>query len=123
MINSPSDRVPEKASRWDLVGEETCDGEKSIPSGSLMSREYLRIYRGGIRSRGATRGPQASPQGVPPKLVAPSWFVRSCPETSRVSFGPERINPIFFFIWTLFDIDFPKKPKTRRKKTAAGTGH
>src|SRR3990170_5948649 len=71
MIDSPSGRVLEKASRWDRGRTEACGGVKVIRGGSLMVSKYLRIYRSGIRSKGATRGPQgirARPLG--PCLVA-----------------------------------------------------
>ena len=66
MIDSPSSRLPEKVSRWDLEGAETCGGGKSVSGGSLLVWEYLRIYSAGIRSRGATRGPQAWGARLPP---------------------------------------------------------
>ena len=81
MIDSPSDAVPEKAQRWDLTGTEGYTGEKVFLWTLLVVWEYLGIYRGGIRSRGATRGPQSmggggmlTPSGAPPELVAPSWL-------------------------------------------------
>ena len=58
MIDSPSGRVPEKASRWDRGRTETCGGGKFVSSGSLGVLEYLGIYNAGIRSYEATRGPQ-----------------------------------------------------------------
>jgi hypothetical protein len=128
VIDSPSGRVPEKVSIWDLEGTETCGGGKSVLGGSLLVWEYLRIYSAGIRSGGATRGPQAwgarpTPQGVPGRLVVPPWLLRSSPEASSVSSGPEKINPKFFlrlvFVWYYF----PKKPKTcRKQQLALGTG-
>ena len=66
MIDSPSGRVPEKASRWDRGRTEACGGGKVFSSGSLLVLEYLGIYSVGIRSRGATRGPQAWGRTLPP---------------------------------------------------------
>ena len=75
VIDSPSDRLPKKASRWDRGRTEVCGGEKDILDGSLLVWEYLGIYRLGIRSNGAAWGPQAQgahlpPWGAPLELVA-----------------------------------------------------
>ena len=59
VIDSSSGRLPEKASRWDRGRTETYGSGKGILHGTLMYWEYLGIYRGVIRSRRATRGPQA----------------------------------------------------------------
>ena len=59
MINAPSSGAPEKAPRWDLTGTKACGGEKVFLRTPLMLGEYLRIYRGGTRVRGLSRGPQA----------------------------------------------------------------
>ena len=64
----PSGRVPEKASRWDRGRTEACGGGKVFSSIFLVYWEYLGIDSAGIRSRGATRGPQAwgaRPPGLP----------------------------------------------------------
>ena len=58
-IESPSDRVPKKAPRWDLTGTETCGSEKEFLVCPLVYKEYLGIYRAEIRFRGAMGGPQA----------------------------------------------------------------
>src|SRR3989337_1803692 len=109
VIDSPSGRVPEKASRWDRGRTEACGGGKVFSSVSLVYWEYLRIYSAGIRSGGATRGPQAW-GGAPSRLVASSWLFWSSPEALWVSSGPEKINPNFFFlVWTLFDNEFLKR--------------
>ena len=74
MIDSPSGRVLKKAIRWDR-GRTVASGDRKIVSGgSLVFWEYLGIYKGGIRSKGAMRGPQAhgaTPWGSPGELVAP----------------------------------------------------
>src|SRR3989337_3364864 len=66
VIDSPSGRVLEKASRWDRGRTEACGGGRVFSFGSLMVFEYLRIYRSGIRSKGATRGPQGILARPPP---------------------------------------------------------
>src|SRR3989337_2269897 len=64
VIESPSDRSPEKAPRWDLTRTEACGGGKVFLWTLLMFGEYLRIYRAGMRFRAPSRGPQA--RGAPP---------------------------------------------------------
>ena len=64
MIESPFDRVLEKAPRWDLTGTKACGGRKVFWWTLLIFGEYLRLYRAGIRVRGLMRGPQA--RGMPP---------------------------------------------------------
>ena len=86
VIDSPSGRVPEKASRWDRGRTEACGSGKVFSSGSLMVSEYLRIYRSGIRSNGATRAPQgirARPLGSRP---IPLW--RLCEPSGLLSKSP-----------------------------------
>ena len=127
MIESPSGRLPEKVPRWDLEETETCGGGKSVAFLFLMVWEYLRIYRLGIRSGRATRGPQAwgacpTPQGAPSELVAPSWLLWSSTEASWVSSGPEKINLKFFLCLDSVWYCFPKKAKNMQK-TANCTGH
>ena len=116
MINSPSDRVSEKASRWDHGRTETCGGEKVISGGSVLVSQYLRIYRSGIRSDGATWGTQGirarlPPQGAPCCLVAHSFAVWSPPEASKVSFVQNKIVKKIRSVWTLFGTDFLENQK------------
>src|SRR3989337_1683732 len=96
VIDSPSGRVPKKASRWDHRRTQACGGGKVFSSVSLVYWEYLGIYSAGIKSGGATRGPPAW-GGAHFRLAAPSWLFSSSPEASWVSSGPEKINPKFFF--------------------------
>ena len=107
VIDSPSGRVVKKASRWDRGRTEACGSGKVFSSVFLVYVEYFGIYSAGIRSRGATRGPQAwgarpTPLGAPSRLVVSSWLFRSSPEASWVSSGPEKNNPKFFFSFGLF---------------------
>ena len=114
MVDPPCDKVPEKASRWDCGRTEACVDEKSVSGGSLVYWEYLEIYRGGIRSRGATRGPQA--HGAPYELVAPSWLFWSSPEPSWGFSGLQKTTVKFHRVWTLFDIDFLKSQKQAKNR-------
>ena len=70
MIESPSDRSPEKAPRWDLTGTKASGGGKVFLWLFLVSREYLGIYRPKNRVRRAAVGPQASPPPLGRALVA-----------------------------------------------------
>ena len=65
VIESPSDRLPEKAPRLDLTGTEASGGGKVFSWLFLVSREYLGIYRPKNRVRRAAVGPQA--RGRPPR--------------------------------------------------------
>ena len=56
MIESPSDRVLEKAPRWDLTRTETCGRIIVFLVCPLVYGEYLGIYRAEIRITGATGG-------------------------------------------------------------------
>ena len=43
VIDSPSDRVPEKASRWDRGRTEACGGRKVFSSVSLVYWEFIAL--------------------------------------------------------------------------------
>ena len=61
-------------------------------------------------------GARPTPQGAPSWLVATSWVFWPPSEASWVSSGP-KITPVNFYpIWTPFDIDFLKSPKTGKKQ-------
>ena len=67
MIESPSDRVPEKAPIWDLTRTEACGGEEVFLVCPLVYEEYLGIYRSGTRVRRALHGAHklaGRPQGA-----------------------------------------------------------
>ena len=64
VIESPSDRLPEKAPRLDLTGTEASGGGKVFSWLSLVLGEYLGIYRLKNRVRGPAEGPEA--RGPPP---------------------------------------------------------
>ena len=108
MIESPSDRVPKKTPRWDLMRTEACGNEKVFLVCPLVYGQYLGIYRAKIRVRGASGGPQAwgRPLGAPSELVVSSWFFWTPSEASRVSCDPRKIIKKFHSVWTPFGIDF-----------------
>jgi hypothetical protein len=118
MIDSPSGSVPEKASRWDLEGTDTCGGGKSVSGGSLLVWEYLRIYSAEIRSRGATSGPQAWEARLP-SLSLPRASSGLLPKLPVFLLVQKKLIQSFFlrldFVWYYF----PKKPKTCRKQQLA----
>jgi hypothetical protein len=115
VIDSPSGRVPEKASRWDRGRTETCGGEKVTSGGSLLVFQYLRIYRSGIRSDGATRGPQgirARPVALPsPRL--PSGLL---PKLTGSLMSRKKIVKKFRSVWSLFGTDFLENQKQAKKQ-------
>ena len=57
MIESPSDRSPEKAPRWDLTGTEGCGGGIRFLAPYLVVWGYIGIYRRKKYVGGATWGP------------------------------------------------------------------
>ena len=59
MVDSPSGRVPENASRWDHGRTEAGSGGKIVSNGSLLIWGFMGIYGSGIRSNRAAWDPQA----------------------------------------------------------------
>ena len=125
VIDPPSDRMPEKAPRWDLTRTEACSSGKSMLGGSLLVSEFWRIYRAGIRSTEETWGPQgtwrAYPLGAPRCLVAHSFAFWSHPEASRVSYVQKKIIKKFCGIWTSFGTNFLETKNGQ--KIGTGTWH
>ena len=58
-MDSPSDRVPERAPDWFLVATEACGGGTPDLGFFLGVSEFIGIYGGGITSVGPTRRSQA----------------------------------------------------------------
>src|SRR3990170_1722194 len=96
VIDSPSGRVPKKASRWDRGRIEACSGGKVFSSVSLVYWEYLGIYSTGIRSGGATRGPQAW-GARPPGLSPPRGSSGLLPKLRRSLLVQKKLIQSFFF--------------------------
>ena len=66
MMDAPSGRAPEQATRWDLVGTEGCGGGITFLAPFLIIWGYVGVYRrkeyvGGVT--GGPRGWRASPGG------------------------------------------------------------
>ena len=119
MIESPSDRVPEKAPRCDLTGTEACDGGKVFWWTLLMFGEYVRIYRSDFRVGGLPRGPQAlrvrPSQGALSRLVASSGTFWPPLQVLRVSSGPRKSSRKFYSVWSVwysFSVKLKNKEKT-----------
>ena len=79
MIDAPSGRAPEKATRWDLTDTESYGGGIRVLAPYLVVWGYVGIYRRKEYVGGATGGPtrvEGAPRGVgaPPYLV-PSWLM------------------------------------------------
>ena len=77
VINAPSDRTPEKAPRWDLLGTKGCGGGNRVSWCSWMFAGYMDIYIGGRSSSVEQRGDhegggRTQGVGAPPCLVASS---------------------------------------------------
>ena len=103
MIDSPSGRVQEKASRLYGRRTETFSGEKYVFGLIVGVYKNLRTYSPKIRSIGAARVHKGA--GLTPYLVVISWNVWTPPEASWVSFVAEKIFN-FYRVWTLFGMDF-----------------
>ena len=124
MIECSSDRVPEKAPRWDLTGIEACGGGKLFLVCPLVYGEYLGIYEARIRVRGVPRGSQA--WGRPPRARLPaSWLPRLLLDVYSKSPGlrlfQKDLSSRFHSVWTLFDIPFLRITEIG-KKTAIRAG-
>ena len=90
VIVSPSGRVLEKASRWDLMVLELAAAEK-VFRGLLYwfhdFREFIEIELGKTKPCGPHKPPRrAYPLGVPWCLVDPWFIIWSSPKASRVSY-------------------------------------
>ena len=74
VIDSPSDKSPEKAPRWDLTGTEGCGGGKVVswlPGCFQGIRVYIGERSRSVELRGAHEGGgHAYPLGAPSCLVA-----------------------------------------------------
>ena len=127
VIEPPSGRLPEKAPRLDLTGTEAPGGGKVFSWLSLVSKEYLGIYRPKSRVRRAAVCPQARGRALPP-LARPCglWPHGGSPalvsKLGRFLLVQEKSFQRFYSIWTPFDIPYLQYSKTRKKqKLALGT--
>ena len=115
MIDSPSGRVPEKASRWDHGRTETCGGEKvssGVPCWFGNIWEFIEVELGQTELGWAHEAPgRACPPGAPWWLVATSSGVWSSPEASSVVCVQKKISKKFHCIWTSFGTDFLENQK------------
>ena len=67
MIDSPSDRSPEEAPRWDLMGTEGCVSGKVVSWLSAIDLGYKSIYRRKKYVGGATRGHEGGGRALLPR--------------------------------------------------------
>ena len=110
MVDSPSDRVSAKATRWDLVDTEGYDGGNCVLWCPWMFSGYVGIYRRKKYVGGRPRGPRdrgACPTGGRPPV---SWFPQKLLDLhSKLSgsclFQKSRSRR-FLSVWTPFDIPF-----------------
>ena len=103
MIDSPSGRVPEKASRWDVVVLDLAAAEKVFRWISDVRGifEYLYMWNYGWRCH---EGPTSL--GAPLELVAPSCSSGLLPNLLGSLLVQKKLIQSFFSVWTSFDIDF-----------------
>ena len=115
MIDSPSDRSPEKAPRWDLMGTEGIGGGKVVSWLPLMFLGYQSIYRRKKYIGGAPWGPRGGGHANPPGHALPprarlAEFETSTPsllgcfrakKDHREDFIPFGFRLIFLFYETL----------------------
>jgi hypothetical protein len=126
VFDSPSDKVPEKASRWDRGRTETCGGGKVISGGSLLVSQYLRIYRSGIRSDEATSCPQGIRARLPPRarlvaLLSPRLPSGLLPKLPGSLMSRKKSSKSFVAFGLRLVLIFWKTKN--RQKTATGTRH
>ena len=116
VIESPSDRLPKKAPRWDLTGTEGSGGGKLFSWLFLVLGEYLGIYRPKNRVRRATVGPQAPPRarpcGLSPHGKTPAFMSKS----GRFLLVQEKSFQRFYSVWTPFNIPYLQYSKTRKNR-------
>ena len=116
MIDSPSGRVPEKASRWDLVVLKIVAAEKVFRGLSRRfydSRVFIEAELGQMEACG--------PHYVPRRALVPSGPLLRLLIPSRSFQGllsPEEISKTFHGIWTSFGIDILQ---SKNKQLALGT--
>ena len=126
MIESPSSRVLEKASRRDLSRTETCGGGKSISWTPLRVSNFLGIYSCGIRSNGAGVGPQGTRARQPPQArPGGSWpppLASGLLSKLVVLYMFRKKSPKSFVSFDLHLVLIFYKTKNRQK-TATDTGH
>ena len=123
MIKSPSGRMPEMATRWDLTGREGCGGGKVFSWMPMLVGdiwEYIgeRIMSGS--ARGANKGGGAPyPLGVPSILVAASWLLRLHLQVSWLPSGPRNIIAKVLLCLDSVWYSFSVKLKNREKQELA----
>ena len=126
MVDSPSDRAPAKAPRWDLTGTEGCGGGNRVLAPPLMFTGYVGIYRRKKYVGGSPRGPQdrgARPEGVgaPSYLVATLDSSRLALQVPWIASVPKITLPKVSFrldsVWTPFDITFLRNTEIGKKTT------
>lgn len=126
MIGSPFDRVPEKASIWDRGRTEGCGGEKSVSGGSLGFSHSLKIYRSGIRSDGATWGPQGNKARLPPRACpvafsSPHFVSGLIPKLLGSLMSGKKTSKTFVAFGLHLVLIFSKNKN--KQKTTTGTRH
>jgi hypothetical protein len=112
VIDSPSDRSLEKASRWDRGCGKVILGASLCWVWNIW--EFIEVELGQTELRGTH---------APGELVALPYVFWPPPEPSTVPSGPEKTIVKFHHVWTLFGIDFLKSQKQAKKQQLAlGTG-
>ena len=124
VIDSPSGRVPEKASRWDRKRIEACGGGKVFLLalwGFPNICEFIEVELGQMESRGPHKATRRPPPGR--ALLPCEAFVRllAPPKASKVCFFQKK-SPKSFVAFGLHLVLFLLKAKNKQK-TATGTGH
>ena len=124
MVASPSDRVPTRAPRWDLMDTEGYGGGNSFSWSPFMFSGYIGIYRRKKYVGGRPRGPRdrgRALQGGPPILWEPRLLLDLHSKSSRSRSFQKSRSRRFHSVWTPFDIPFLRNTETR-EKTETGTG-
>ena len=120
MVDSPSDRTPTKAPRWDLVDTEVYSGGNCVLLAPWMFSGYVGIYRrkkyvGGCSWGPGDRGRAQEGWAFPPIAWLPRLLLDLHSKSSGSRSFQKSRSRRFHSVWTPFDIPFLRYTKIRKK--------
>ena len=124
MVDSPSDRAPAKAPRWDLTDTEGYGGGNCVSLAPWMFSGYVGLYRRKKYGGGRPRGPrdrEARPVGGATLSWPPRLLLDLHSKSSGSRSFQKSCSQRFHSVWTPFDIPFLRNTEIG-KKTAIRAG-